>query len=484
MARSVDKLRAALGSTAAAPTFARYATDPVAFAVDVLGLTLWSHQRRALEAVRDNRRTAWRSCHGAGKSVTVGAAVAWWICTRPDSFALVTAPSYRQVRSVDWRTLQGIHRRARQPLGGEMLDVPEAGWRFPDGRQVIGFSAGDAEKFAGFHAPHLLAVVDEASGVEAGIFEALKGALTGNSRLFLVGNPTRTSGEFFDAFTRKAGVYCPLHTSATDVPNVSGAEPPIEGLIDQTLLDEMAADFGPESAVYAVRALGEFPRQAADAVIGLDLVESAKDRWLEVMRDPRAFHLQGRLEVGCDPARFGDDTSAITVRRGKVALVPIELRHADVTAVAQRVAEVVAEHRSSTERAIVRVDVVGVGGGVADLLRREHRATMDVIDVNAGASPASSTYQRVRDELWFKLRDWLRDGGCIPPHPRLEGELTEPTFSYSPAQKIVVEPKEDTRKRLRRSPDCADSLALAVYSPGFVRASFGAEKMPLVRRAF
>ena len=72
-----------------------------------------------------------------------------------------------------------------------------------------------------------------------------------------------TAGEFFDAFHKKADLYHRLHTSSSDVPNVSGAEPAIEGLIDTTLLEEMKLDWGEESAIYAVRALGEFLESAA-----------------------------------------------------------------------------------------------------------------------------------------------------------------------------------------------------------------------------
>lgn len=467
--RRLAQLEQVIGADVAdaAPVLHEYADDPVGFARDVLGLTLWSHQRRALEAIAKNRRTAWRSSHGVGKTQTVAVAIAWFVATHEDSLVIVTAPSHRQVRSVVWRTLASVLRRARQPLGGELYDSPEHGWRFPDGRAVYGFSAGDAERFAGFHAKNLLAIVDEASGVESEIFEALKGALTGESRLFLVGNPTRTSGEFFAAFNGKAALYHPLHTSALDVPNISGGEPAIPGLIDRAWLDEMAEDYGTESAIYAVRAMGEFPVQSADAVISLALVDAAKERWLEIMRDGgRTFVTLGPLEVGVDPARFGDDETVIVCRRGTVALPPVVMRGADVVSVARRVLEVVTEQRHGDERPTVRVDTVGVGGGVADLLR--WNKTINVVDVNAGAGARSETYQRCRDELWFTLRDWLRSGGAIPADPKLEGELVAPTFSYSPAQKIVVEPKDETKKRIKRSPDRADALALAVYAPAKV----------------
>jgi hypothetical protein len=127
------------------------------------------------------------------------------------------------------------------------------------------------------------------------------------------------------------------------------------------------------------------------------------------------------------------------------------------------VLEVVNEHRRANELPIVRVDVVGVGGGVVDVLCREPSIVVE--EVNAGASPSSPTFMRVRDELWWTLRDWLRAGGALPSDPKLEAELLAPTYSYGPTGRISVEEKSEIKKRLRRSPDRADALALAVYRP-------------------
>lgn len=459
----VDKVKAALDARDGSATtdFSAYRGRPAPFVEEKLGVRLWSHQHRLLEALEQHRRVAWRTAHGVGKSTVAVVAAAYWLLAH-GALVIMSAPSYRQVLLVLWRGLQRVHRQAREPLGGEFLDTPERGWRFPDGRGVFGFSAGDPERFAGLHAPRVLVIIDEASGIDAPLFDAIKGALTGESRLLLIGNPTRQVGEFFDAFNRKASLYCQLHTSALDVPNVSGAEPEIPGLVDSTWLAEAAADFGEESAAYAVRALGEFPRQSADSVISIGEVDAAKERWHELARTAGAA--LGPLEVGVDVARFGDDETVIVCRRGPFMYEPVALRGADVAAVAARVAAVVIDRATTGERATVRVDVVGVGGGVADLLRRDHGAAMDVVDVNAGAAAVSERYQRTRDELHFCMRDWLRAGGALPPDPKLEGELLAPTYTFSPAQRIVVESKDETKKKIKRSPDRADAAALAVYT--------------------
>ncbi len=461
--QDLDAVRSAMSGSM--PTvdaeLAGYRNDPVGFVEHVLGLRLWSHQRRALEAARDHRRVSWRSAHGVGKSVAVMAMAVWWLVTRPGAAVLITAPTHRQVDRVDYRTLLSIVRNARRPLGGELHEVPAAGWKFDDGRFLVGFSAQNAESFAGFHSPALMAIADEASGIDAGIFEALKGALTGDSRLFLVGNPTQLSGEFYSSHgPRKSGLYYQLHTSAYESPNVTGECEPIPGLVDQLMIDEQAADYGEDSAAFAVRVLGEFPSQSVDSVISLALVEAARDRW-----DAKAAAAcTALLEVGLDPARFGDDSSCIALRRGPYLLQILEATKLDAMALGNLVVRTVHQHRRTGERPIVRVDSTGLGGPIVDQLKRQ-LLDCDVVGIGAGESPENPAYQRRRDELWHTLRDWLRDGGTFAPDPRLEAELVAPRYSFSPTQKIVVESKDELRKRLRRSPDRADALALAVYKP-------------------
>lgn len=461
-----EKLRAHLeaADSGVPNTLVVYADNPVGFAREVLGIDPWSRQIEVLDAVAQHNRVAVRSGQKVGKSTTMSALALWWVATRHRARVVFTAPSSRQVRQILWHELRRLHRGARIQLGGELFEMPERGLQFPDGREVVGFSTNEPERMAGISGPELMFLVDEASGVDEVIFEAVKGNLVGGGRLVLTGNPTRTSGTFFEAFGAKGALWHQLHISSLESPNVTG-EAAIPGLARAEDIAEMGADFGEESAAYSVRVLGNFPLQGDDVVITLALVDAARESWDAIMRDGgRTFQTLGALECGVDVARFGDDESVIVCRRGNVALPPITMRGADVMAVAQRVRQVVAEHSTANERAIVRVDTVGVGGGVADALRQD--GSLTVVDVNASAAPTNATkFQRTREELWFTLRDWLKAGGALPPDRKLEGELVAPRFSYSPSGKLIVEPKDETKKRLRRSPDRADALALAVYAP-------------------
>jgi hypothetical protein len=233
---------------------------------------------------------------------------------------------------------------------------------------------------------------------------------------------------------------------------------------DTPLEDVLAAldAVGDTSPFLSVRIKGEFPKQGANSVVPIFLVEAATRRFdTEEPSDP--------LELGVDVARFGDDDSVIQPRRGLWAPEAKVIHGQDVVQVAGATLQVARERARPGERPRVKVDVVGVGAGVADILRQHEE--IEVVDVNVAEA---STYHEegkpefslLRDQLWFAITDWLKSGGKLQPgQAKLEGDLAAPTYSFDVRGRVKVERKEDIKKRLKRSPDRADALALAIYSP-------------------
>ena len=55
---------------------------------------------------------------------------------------------------------------------------------------------------------------------------------------------------------------------------------------------------------------------------------------------------------------------------------------------------------------------------------------------------------RLRDELWFKGREWFQEKACsMPQDDALIAELTAPTYTFTSTGKMVVESKADMKKR-------------------------------------
>lgn len=471
------KARAQARSTRPTRTISAAAkADPSTFAEEVGGYTVWSRQREVLTAARDHDRVSVRSGHKVSKSTSAAILCWWFTCdevARPAARAIVTAPTGRQVSEIVWREVVAFHVRAtargyRLPVPGQR---PGTGVRWGDGREVVGFTIDEQqpEAIAGFSGEHLLFVVDEASGVNDRVFEALDGNAAAGARFFFISNPTRTAGAFFDS-QQPGSDYRALHISSEDSPNITG-EAKIPGLATPAWRDRMLAKYGANSLFAAVRIRGEFPDAGDDEVLGAALVRAAMARTAEA---------SGRLECGLDVAAFGGDENFLASRRGLCGLPLVRIEVGESHEVAGRALRALRGLRAGPgERPIVRIDANGVGFGVWSALVSDGfefdgevfrpREEVEAIAVNAGASAMESeTYANLRAEMHFAFRDWLTSGASLHPDDELGEELRAPKYSLDRYGKILVEPKLKIRARLGRSPDRADASQLSVipiYAP-------------------
>jgi hypothetical protein len=478
--------------------FAEYVNDPIGFANDVLGCRLWPKQEEILLSLTTEQRIAVRSGQKCGKSRIVIIAVLWFVCCHKDAKVIMTAPTGRQVREILWHELRNVCNKAIKPLGASPAKTPAGGMRFPDGRQVIGFSVTDtrSEDMAGTSGAALMYVIDEASGFSQTIFEAIEGNLGGSpmGRLMIISNPTQPSGFFFDAFHRSADFWKKFTISSEEASLYADKFP---GLMRADTIRRQEKDKGRDSQWFRIRILGQFPSSAINSVISLADVDASKERFLaETLRrfcvakrlgaDTPSSSLKtlsdieiaalygpkdGPLEFGADVARFGDDSTVIRPRRGEY-LLPYRLVHGfDTQEVAGAVAAMVRDLAAPNEVALVKVDGIGYGAGVVDALRRvEFQSILRVIDVNVSkTSDDPERFPNLRSQLWFAITEFLRGGGCLhdasgDEDGKLDAELLTPTYKIDPQGRQVVEPKADTKQRLGRSPDRADATALAIYN--------------------
>jgi hypothetical protein len=186
--------------------------------------------------------------------------------------------------------------------------------------------------------------------------------------------------------------------------------------------EDMAKRYGIESNIYKVRVLGEFPESEDDVVIPLYLAEAAVNREVELVKSMRPVW-------GLDVARFGDDRSALAKRQGNHLLAPIISWHGlDLMQTAGRVADMFLDTELDQRPGEILVDVIGLGAGVVDRLRELHLPDVSIRGINVGdgrSRDAKDRYMRLRDELWFRLRDWLDAGDCrLPDDDELIAELT------------------------------------------------------------
>jgi phage terminase large subunit len=441
---------------------------------------LWAKQGDLAKAVAVHRRVACRSGHKIGKSKLAAALAIWWACTRGNARVILTAPTERQVKAALWYEVRQFWANSPElrSIMPEPALAPQTGVRWSDGRELFGFTARDADAVSGPGGPEVLVIVDEASGVPKAVWEALQGVRAGGGKVLALGNPTQVSGWFFDAFHERRDGWDLHHISSLETPNCTIAPNTVPGLADLDFAKEIENDYGLDSPAYAVRVLGKFPENVANAVIGLGLIELARMRW-----DTEAAEADDSpLDLGVDVARMGDDFSAVAARRGLWLFSPayFEKEHElkavvngyDTTKVTGLVLQVMAKLRRGKERVRIKIDATGgYGGAIADRLWEMINAgelddRVEVIEINVSVSASDKTrWPRRRDEIWFNGREWCKAGGALYRDAMLESELMAPIYAPTVTGQNKVESKDETKKKLGRSPDRADAALLAIYEP-------------------
>ncbi|MDR5867933.1 hypothetical protein [Halomonas koreensis] len=171
----------------------------------------------------------------------------------------------------------------------------------------------------------------------------------------------------------------------------------------------------------------------------------------------------GPLKIGVDPARFGDDRTAIIRRRNRAAYDVETYLGRSTMEVAGIVATIIKKERPAQ----VAIDVGGIGAGVVD--RLEELGYGEIIEaVNFGSAAGDpELYRNKRAEMWWEMRNWLDDDMpvMIPDRNDLHADLCGPSYKYDSNQRRILESKEDMRKRGLRSPDAGDALALTFAEP-------------------
>ncbi len=443
--------------------------DPVEFCVRVLGFKPWTRQAEVLRALTKHRRVAVRSGNKLGKSVLAAAAALWWFATKRGARVVITAPTGRSIREVVWREVSRLHKGAVQPIGGKLAITASSGLVADDGRQIIGYAADSGEAFSGISGENVFYIVDEASGVDEEIWDAIERNRAGGASLLAISNPTQVSGTFYRAFHEQGASWDQHVISGLEAVAYQEKYGRIPGLVSAEYIAERRADGWPGTVLWSVGVEGEFPREGTNVVIGLGLVEAAQARWT-VYADSTA-----RLLVGVDVARFGDDESVVQLVRGLAAYPPRAFRGLDGPQLAARVVEIVEAALGPADRAPgaplprVKVDVIGVGASAFDALKRIE--SLEVVAVNVGESattepaPGEPGFSRLRDQVWFAARAWLMAGGALPNDSKLKADLVAPRFGFALDGRCKVEGKDDMKKRLGRSPDRGDALCLAVFEP-------------------
>jgi hypothetical protein len=352
---------------------------------------------------------------------------------------ITTAPTFRQVKEILWREIRAV--AGKKPLypKSAVLDTQIS---LSEKHFALGLSSDKSEQFQGFHSPHLLVIVDEASGVPEEIFQAIDGLAP--EKILLIGNPTQNSGRFADSFRQER--VKKIHISAYDVPNVIESKVVIAGLITNNDIERIRDNYGGDSDVFRVRVQGDFPMADSHSLIGMDEVTGALEREVKVFP-------QWEKKLGVDVARYGDDRGVILVRHHEKVIRKEYVTKRDLMHMCGEVLRIAKEEHIQAHN--IYVDVIGVGAGVVDRLREQG---WQVNEVNvANKAKDDEHYMNLRAELYGRLKEWLKTGS-LPDDSFYE--LANIQYKFTSKGQLQLESKEDMKKRGLSSPDVSDALAL------------------------
>lgn len=450
-----------------------YAANPGAWVADSIEWprrrAVAPYQLESLQALADHHRFALRGPRGLGKTTTAALAVLWFALTREylerDWKILTTAGVLRHLTRALWPE---IHKWAPRVRGGLYLppvvdkQLLTASLQMGHG-QAYGAVAKNPDLIEGAHADEILILIDEAKSVPEPIWDALEGALTGEEGQYALAlsTPGQPAGRFY-------GIHQGKHTD-WHARHVTSDEAIAAGRISRKWFDARAKSWGATSALFKQQALGDFAADDENAIVPLSWVEAAFERW-HAWREAGRPEIEGRRSYGVDVATAGADKTVIAQRWGR------HITRFDFTAsgstmdTAGKVQAVIPEEHKQVRPVVV--DVIGVGTGVADRLAElDYPVQRYVGSASTTATDASGEFgfNNVRSAAYWHLRELLSPDAehpiMLPPRQELIADLTTPTWRLltgSPP-KIALETKEDLVKRLGRSPDFGDAVAMAYW---------------------
>ena len=441
----------------------KYRSDPVAFSQDMTKFFPDENQIPVMMDIANHSRVSVRSGQGVGKTAMEANILLWYLTMHPNARVVATAPTRQQLHDVLWAEVEKW--RANSPLLSSILKWTKT-YVYVAGREkrwfAVARTATKPENMQGFHEEYMLFIIDEASGVSEPIMEAILGTLSGpENKLLMCGNPTQTSGTFYDSHTRDRDIYCAHKISSRDCPRTN-----------KTMIEAMERKYGKDSNFIRVRVDGEFPLQDDDVFLPLSLLEQSIHADWEPTK-------AAKIDIAADIARYGDDKSVIAFKVNEKVEIYDKVNGRDLMSTADKIVqlgfELIKKHRYKGV-IIVRIDDTGVGGGVTDRLLQLKKqspsrfAWLEVLPVMFGQRIRHMYYHDTTTYMYACMKEMIScvdaDGKpkpvelILPNDDDLIAQLSSRRYEMTEASKLKIESKDDYKKRVGSSPDEADCVIM------------------------
>lgn len=478
---------------------AEWRSDWCAFASDVLRANLDEEQKAVLRSVQKNPMTAVASGTSRGKDFVAACAALCFMYLTPEwdddgnlirnTKIALSAPSQRQVENIMTPEVRRLFRNAGVLPGRLVANDIRTDY---EEYFLTGFKADNKnqEVWSGFHAANVMFVITEASGVSETIFSAIEGNLQGNSRLLLVFNPNITTG--YAANAMKSDRFAKFRLDSLNATNVTAKREIIPGQVNYEWVEDKVkhwctpitkeeynegeGDFLFENNLYRpndlfrIKVRGMFPKVAEDVLIPYEWIEIANKRWQE----NHPYRPRKSCKLGVDVAGMGRDNSVFCPRYGNYVSQFDVFQSAGKASHMHVVGKALSYKR--TDRDIIFIDTIGEGAGVYSRLVEQGIRNIFSVKNSQGAKglhdiTGEYSFANMRAYLYWALRDWLDPKNnffpMLPPCDQFTEEATETKWKFRSDGKILIEPKEEIKKRIKRSPDYMDALSETFYPYSF-----------------
>lgn len=450
---------------------AEWRRDPLCFVREVFGAEpdAWQADTLALLGRPGRKRVAMKACAGPGKTAVL-AWVGWHRLAcfaapneHPKGIAVsITGDNLRRnlwAEMARWRNASPFLERAFEWTGSRIFARDHAetwfltatSWPKTADLETIG------RTLSGLHSRFPFYLIDESGDIPPNLLRSAEQGLSGceDGLIVTAGNTTSQTGLLYEVSVRLRGE--PEQgkwtvVSITADPDDAKRTP----RVDIGWARQQIAAYGRDNPWVMAYVLGQFPPGSINALLSVEEVEAAMNR------SPAAgsYEWAGK-RLGVDVARFGDDRTVHFPRQGLAAFQPAIMRHARGSAVSVDIANRAMSMMNDLDvEEVFLDDTVGWAHGAVDVLRAAGRM---VYAVRFEAPSVNPRYVNMRAQMWMEMAEWIKTG-CLPKIPEMVAELTTPTYFFS-GGKFQIEAKDQIKKRLSRSPDLADALALTFALP-------------------
>ena len=205
-----------------------------------------------------------------------------------------------------------------------------------------------------------------------------------------------------------------------------------------------------------------------------------------------------QIIAGLDIAERGANETVLTIRQGNVIIDIISWNDCNTTQSAIKTIEFC----SSYDVSELYLDSVGVGQGVLGVLEATPKLPFDFYGIRANSHPSleywendgktsRDKFRNLKAELWFKISERVRKTAetinnateyhrylpsemiSLPDNEKLLMQLSQPIMHKTSTGKLILESKQELKRRGISSPDYADSLILTEpHNPGLEWLNF------------